>query len=47
MTESPYKQLITCKYKRRKTSETLIKRKGSIQEPDKPSKGEKEDSIPD
>ena len=44
---SPGKQHISCKDKRNKTSETLIKGKESIQQPDNPSKRAKEDSIPD
>ena len=43
----PDKQHIPHKYKRNKTSETLIKRKEIIQEPENPSKREKEDSIYD
>ena len=46
-TASPEKQRITCKYKRNKTSENLIKVKESIQEPENPSKRAKEDSITD
>ena len=45
-TESLDKQSIPRNYKGNKTSETLIKWKESIQEPDNPSKREKWDSIP-
>ena len=45
--ESPDKQHTTCKNKRKKTLDTSIKREESIQEPDKPSKRGKADSIPD
>ena len=44
---SPDKQRILLKDKRDKNSETLIKGKYIIQEPDDPSKREKNDSIPD
>ena len=44
---SPDKQRIPCKYLKKKNSETLIKGKEIIQEPDNPSKREKEDSITD
>ena len=43
---TPDKQHIPRKNKIKKTSETLITGKESIQEPYKPSKREKEDSIP-
>ena len=46
-TVSPDKQCIPHKYKKKKNSETLIKGKEIIQEPDNPSKREKEDSITD
>ena len=39
--ESPDKQCITCKNKIRNTSDTSIRGKESIQEPDKPSKRSK------
>ena len=45
--ESPDKQRITRKNKRRNTSDTLIKGKESIQVPENPSKRAKENSIPD
>ena len=46
-TESPDKQRIPCKYKRKKTSKFFIKGKEIIQEPNNPSKREKENSITD
>ena len=46
-TVTPDKECIPRKNKRKKTSDTLIRRKKSIQEPDNPSKRAKEDSIPD
>ena len=45
--ESIDKQRIPRKNKRKNTSDTFIKQKESIQEPDKPSKRAKKDSIPD
>ena len=45
--ESPDKQCIPRKNKRKNTPDTLIKGKESIQETDKPSKRANEDSIPD
>ena len=44
---TPDKQRIPRNNKRKKTSDTSIKVKESIQEPCNPSKGAKEDSIPD
>ena len=44
---TPDKQRITRKNKRRKTSDTFIMRKETIPEPVNPSKGAKDDTIPD
>ena len=46
MTVLPDKQRFPFNIKRKKVSETLIKGKESIQEPENRSKREKEDSIP-
>ena len=46
-TVSADKESIPCKIKRNKISKTLIKGKESIQEPNKPSKRTKKDSIID
>ena len=46
-TEWPDKKLIPHNNKRKKTSDTLIKGKKSIQEPDNLSKIAKKDSVPD
>ena len=43
---TPNKQRIPCKNKRTKTSETLITRKETIQEPVSPSKRAQEGTIP-
>ena len=43
----PDKQRFPRKIKRNKFSETMIRGKDSIQEPDNPSKGAKEESITD
>ena len=43
----PYQQHITRKNKRKKTTDILITEEESIQWPDNPSKGAKEDSITD
>ena len=43
----PYKERIPCRIKRKKISETLIKGKESIKEPDNPNKRAKADSIID
>ena len=45
--EFPDKQRINRKNKIKKTLDTLIKGKESIQEPENPGRREKEDSIPD
>ena len=45
MTVLPDKQRFPFNIKRKKVSETLIKGKESIQEPDNPSKREKEDGL--
>ena len=44
---TPYQQRIPSKNKRKKTSDTLITQKETIQEPVNPSKSSKEDTIPD
>ena len=44
---TPDQQRITCNNNKNKTSDTLIMRKETIQEPVNPSKRAQEDTIPD